>query len=303
MSRFPLLARVEDQQVMAQTLASALARHGIAATVEPLPVTPCLSFRLAQPGGGSVICHLDAACWASVHLPDLAGLDWRALDDTTLAGLSTVDLPLRFNDPALAYYRATPLGRAAPAAGVLPVVQAQEGPVWIGSLQGPLPAAPGINALRADLSVTLSLQMGHVRLPAKRLYQLRRGDIVLLTEMAVRACLGQRALFDYVLHEDSITVNQLEHPDIDTLSPMSSDDPPPALDVGDLPLRLQVELCELTLSVAELSALRSGSILPLPPRAYQQVTLRQAGARIAVGELVQVGDELGIQLTQVPTRS
>lgn len=298
MSHFPVLASVDGAQLAAQAVAGALARHGVRAPLHPLPCTPCISFRLTCPQG-ALVCHLDAAGWAEVHLPELAGLDWRAMDAAIVAGLTSLEQPVSFADAALAYEHATPLGRAACVAGMLPAVRAEEGLVWIQELQGSLGGAPTTAALRGDLSVRLSLQLGSLQLSTARLRRLARGDIVLMTQTDVRALHAGRPLFDYLLHEESITVNQFEHPDTAALMPAASETLSLPLDIGSLPLCLQVRLCELPLSVAELSALQPGSVLPLPPQAYQQVALLQGKLRIAAGELVQVGDALGVRLTHV----
>lgn len=301
MSRFPLLAAVDGQALAAQEVAVALARHGVQAPLHPLPATPCISFQLSQTGS-LLRCHVEAAAWAAVHLPGLAGLDWRSMDPAIAAGLTSVEWPVTFTDPALAYDHALPLGRAACAATRLPAVRADEGLVWIEQVQGPLPVAPAATALRGDLAVRLSLRLGTVRCATGRLRRLARGDIVLMTRTDVRAFHGARPLFDYLLHEESITVNQFEHTAPEALAPATEALDAP-LDIGSLPLGLQVQLCELPLTVAEISTLQPGSLIALPPGAYQQVELLQGNVRIAVGELVQVGDALGVRLTRVPRLS
>lgn len=302
MSRFPLLAAVDVHALSVQSVASALARHGVHAPLRPLPDTPCLCFQLSR-ADGLLRCHVEAAAWAAVHLPELAGLDWRSMDPAIVAGLTSVERPLTFTDPALAYDHAMPMGRTACAAARLPAVRADEGLAWIEQVQGPLPVAPAPGALRGDLAVRLSLRLGTVRCAAGRLRRLARGDIVLMTRTDVRAFHGMRPLFDYLLHEESITVNQFEHPDTEALAPAASDALEVPLDIGSLPLGLQVQLCELPLTVAEISTLQPGSVLALPPGAYQQVSLLQGNVRVAAGELVQVGDALGVRLSQVPRLS
>ena len=302
MNRFPLLARVDDHLPAAHAVAAALAQRGVRARLHPLPRTPCLSFRLTG-DAHTLLCHVEAAGWAAVHLPGLDGLDWQGMDSTVVAGLTSPGRPLAFAESALSYDQAEPLGRVAGPTGTLPAVRAEEGRVWIQELHAHRAVAAHHTALCADLAVPLALLLGSVDLPGARLRRLARGDIVLLTRTHVRATHAGRPLFDYLLHEESITVNQFEHPDTVSLAPAEADAFTPPLDVGSLPLCLQVQLCELPLSVAELSALQPGSVLPLPPRAYQQVALLHGQRRIARGELVQVGDELGVRLTQTAALS
>ncbi|MNH45851.1 type III secretion system protein SpaO [compost metagenome] len=69
--------------------------------------------------------------------------------------------------------------------------------------------------------------------------------------------------------------------------------------LSELPVKLEFVLGELTLSMATLNACIEGQVLPLESTAVSNVEVRVAGKCIAVGELVQLGDRLGVELREV----
>lgn len=69
--------------------------------------------------------------------------------------------------------------------------------------------------------------------------------------------------------------------------------------LSELPVKLEFVLGELTLSLAALNAFIEGQVLPLESTALSNVEVRVAGKCIAVGELVQLGDRLGVELREV----
>jgi len=297
-SGFPLLARCDERQLERQTLVGRLHAHGAAAVLQSPPDAPCLRFRLSRPDGVT-ICRVDASTWANAHLPALAGLDWQGMDAATITGLTAQEHPVRFDHPGLGYERAEPLVADGPQERVaLPMITSAEGPVWIEHMDWTLPSAGNVMALPSGLRTRLRLHLARLRMPLRRLRRLRCGDIILLADINPRACCGKRALFDYNLHPEAITVNTLDIPDdMDTAG--TDAEPRALLDLTDLPLNLDVSLGQLHLSLSELSTIQPGSVLPLPAHAYRQVQLQHDGQIVAHGELVQVGDRLGVQLTRV----
>ncbi|MGY8564895.1 FliM/FliN family flagellar motor switch protein [Paracidovorax citrulli] len=72
------------------------------------------------------------------------------------------------------------------------------------------------------------------------------------------------------------------------------------IDIRRLPVTVDVVLCQLQQSIAELDGLQPGTVFNLPHDAWKQLQLRVNGQVVARGELVQVGDQLGVQLAQAP---
>lgn len=304
--RLPLLAEVDPQALHRQRLLDALRGCGVGARMG-MPGTPtCLRFQL-HTEHGAVVCRVDANDWATVHLPDLVGLDWTSMEPSVIAGLTAVEHPLQFEQQVPGYQQAHALPAAVLPSSLtaLPAVQAAEGEVWIESWSGPLPGPARPPLLPAGFALPVSAELGKVALPLQQLKRLHRGDIVLITAPAAQAWRGRCLLFDFHFQTECLVVTHVHLPpaaDVQThAASLPSDEYMPDIrGLGELPLELHVLLCRIDLSLAELAAMREGSVVTLPDRASDRVQLLHNGVRIATGELVQVGDRLGVKLAQVP---
>ena len=71
----------------------------------------------------------------------------------------------------------------------------------------------------------------------------------------------------------------------------------------DVQVELRARLGLVTVSVDELLALRSGSVLKLQSRLNDLVELRLNDAVVALGEIVAVGDHFGLRIVDVASRT
>lgn len=69
--------------------------------------------------------------------------------------------------------------------------------------------------------------------------------------------------------------------------------------IDSVEIALEAVLGSASLTVAELAKLKADDILPLQARLNAPVELRLNGAAIARGELVAVGDNFAIRLTEI----
>lgn len=74
----------------------------------------------------------------------------------------------------------------------------------------------------------------------------------------------------------------------------------PALDTGEWPVVVQFDLGTLERPLGELTSLQAGYTFELPVAAARPVTIRVNGRAIGTGELVQIGDRLGVRLVETP---
>jgi flagellar motor switch/type III secretory pathway protein FliN len=65
------------------------------------------------------------------------------------------------------------------------------------------------------------------------------------------------------------------------------------------PVEVVAEIGRLTLRGDELAGLMTGGVLSLGPRRADAIQLRVGGQLWAVGELVSVGDELGVRILRL----
>lgn len=64
-------------------------------------------------------------------------------------------------------------------------------------------------------------------------------------------------------------------------------------------MRLEFVLHEQCISLAELAALIEGQVLALAPSVLGHIEVRANGRMLARGELVQLGESLGVELQQI----
>jgi type III secretion system YscQ/HrcQ family protein len=67
----------------------------------------------------------------------------------------------------------------------------------------------------------------------------------------------------------------------------------------DLPVTLVVELGRVSLPLTALADLKPGEVLGLSRHSREPVELTSNGRLVARGELVQIGDELGVRVLRV----
>ncbi|AUM12953.1 FliM/FliN family flagellar motor switch protein [Ketobacter alkanivorans] len=72
--------------------------------------------------------------------------------------------------------------------------------------------------------------------------------------------------------------------------------------VGDVKVRLAVELGEIDLTVNDLFSLKENSLVGLDAPINSDLKLMMNGKCVAIGSLMVVGDNFGIQITKVFTK-
>lgn len=70
------------------------------------------------------------------------------------------------------------------------------------------------------------------------------------------------------------------------------------VNINQLPLTVVVELTELSMSIEQLAALQPGNLLDLDIRPENGVMLMVNGKIFAQGEMVRIGDNVGVRITQ-----
>lgn len=207
---------------------------------------------------------------------------------------SAVNRPVEIASDLLDYQRPFECrliqGEALPATA-LPCISTPQGDLWVmeGPSQHKAPSRP-LQAWLQAVPQALRIVLGNselARLPSR---QLARGDVLVIAEQTRQlfmadVCIGQFSFVKEGLHME------LTSPD----SPLPST---PCL-LSKLPVKLEFVLGELTLSMAALNELIECQVLPLEATAVSNVEVRVGGTCIAVGELVRLGDRLGVELRQV----
>ena len=85
-------------------------------------------------------------------------------------------------------------------------------------------------------------------------------------------------------------------------APAKADSPLGAINpklIETVSVTLEAYLGEARMTVAELTALKDASVVPLDAALNQSVELRLNGQAVARGELVAVGDSFAVRLTEI----
>jgi type III secretion protein Q len=171
----------------------------------------------------------------------------------------------------------------------------------------------------SEIAVPGRLRVGEKTISITTLESLRPGDVILgAVPASVGALLANevasvrmevvwgrfgtrqlRAMVDVA--QDKFTLNEDPTVSHDTQfnAPLTdSVDSPVGISHLDLPLKLEIDA--VSLPVAQLSALRAGYVLELPTAIPDaRIRLVTYGQTIGFGELVSVGDHLGVRLVQL----
>jgi type III secretion protein Q len=245
-----------------------------------LEVEPALVVRLVQvlAGGGDgevpAASRLSPLEQASLELLTLLALDGACAVDAIAERLAPrlTRAPAPSGDGALGIELEVRAGRTRGRARLL------------------LPAA-ALRALEDEppleecrLRLPASLRRGTAALLPQELEGLAPGDVLLVQGADAEAAAlvlpgGYRAAGR--LGPEGLTVEELSMP---TRTPQ-------------IPVTLEVELCRLEVSLAELARLEPGAVLPLPVDRRGLVTLRAGERAVARGELVEVDGAIGVRIS------
>lgn len=296
-------------------VAAACARMGVAVSAQPLPARGSMLRFDVVSARGELQLAVAADDWCPAMLPDLADLAWSELvdRDALACWLPARDL-LDIAAPDLQDAHSTlrdvvPVGVLGGQGASQPCLHTAQGPAWI--LQARAVAGSAQCARQLDMTVPVDLGVARFELPLQRLRTLAPGAVLLLDQLVPVARSGRRRLYSFDFTLETITVNTTfdfldDDGDAGFAASQPAPDPTPTpapasgLDLSRLPVTVDVVLCQLQQHVAALAVLQPGTVVDLPPDAWTQLQLRVNGQLIARGELVQVGDQLGVQLHQVP---
>ncbi|MEA3169359.1 type III secretion protein [Pseudomonas sp. AP19] len=152
-----------------------------------------------------------------------------------------------------------------------------------------------------NLRQTLALVAGRQSLTLGELRSLRPGDVLMLEPgSGLLLDLDGRLQARCQYHGEALRVQEeLTTPLLDMENTMTEVDAAAALD--DLPLKLVCQVGSLELTLAQLRELGAGSLLQLNTPDVDSVDLMVNGRRVGQGQLVKIGDGLGVRLLSFAT--
>ncbi|NDL61520.1 type III secretion system cytoplasmic ring protein SctQ [Acerihabitans arboris] len=253
---------------------------------------------------------LDPREWLAQTAPALAAMAANACDDRQIVALfNSMPRPLTFADGALDYRRIQAQGVMPPEVSdrvPLPRVNARECAVWLQALAPRRLVMPGLSC-HGLLGVPLAVEfiLGASRLPAGMASTLAVGDIVLITTLTRRVTCQGRRTGHFCQREEMIMIDE-SHDEIYEEYHPPAEGHVPSFDnaalpdaLTTLPLNVEFILQRRFLSIGEVQALFAGKVLELDPACEQRIELRSNGHLLARGELVQLEDRLGVEITEL----
>ena len=151
------------------------------------------------------------------------------------------------------------------------------------------------------LRQTLAVLAGQQWLSLGELRSLRPGDVLMLEHDAgLLLDLDGRLQARCQYQGEALRLqDELKAPLLHMENTMTDVDAAAALD--DLPLKLVCQVGSLELSLAQLRELGAGSLLQLSTQGVDSVDLMVNGRRVGQGQLVKIGDGLGVRLLSFAT--
>lgn len=150
--------------------------------------------------------------------------------------------------------------------------------------------------------VPLKWRVGRAFLNPTQLRRVNAGDVIRLCEWRPVVVAASLSLMTFTLDGDTAVIEApLDESDADVPDvPMDAEQ----YNDGPLPLERIPVSCEFVLPVREfrlneLSTLEPGAVLPLDRSALRAVEMRVGRHRAALGELVQIGDEIGFEVSRI----
>jgi len=165
----------------------------------------------------------------------------------------------------------------------------------------PLEYRPSLLSNKTHLS--LSLTTASTTLLPKELKRLKKGDFLCLdTHGSHTLFLNQTPLFQVKINGDQLELLDyapiLEVPMQDHSDNLDATEEE-AISIKEIPLQVTVELARIPLTLDRILHLSPGDTLDLAQHPDQPVTLTVNGQKIGTGELLSVGETLGVRLLSI----
>ncbi|MFS2159594.1 type III secretion system cytoplasmic ring protein SctQ [Pseudomonas sp. Pseusp122] len=171
--------------------------------------------------------------------------------------------------------------------------------------------APAVPHDLGHLPLPMSVESGEAWLTLAELRSLLPGDVVMLdpwpaSQVRLRAMTGlqARAQIDgqrLQLLEQPFAVNSMKEHHMSEVGAARGPETSLEASLNELQLKLVCQVGSVEMTLAQLRELGAGSLLQLTPSMQDGVDLMINGRRVGQGQLVQIGDGLGVRLLSFAT--
>jgi len=175
------------------------------------------------------------------------------------------------------------------------------------------------SSLAKDINLAISAQIGYTQLTLSQWEKIAVGDFLILdvcsysphtTKGTATLFLEQTPLFtvickptnckiiDYAYQEESMD-EDFEEEDMNQEEETTQELEESLIPVPDALLTIHVEIARMRMNLKKLTQLKPGNVIELAARPEQGVKLTLNGKAVAKGELIQLGDVLGVKILQI----
>lgn len=150
----------------------------------------------------------------------------------------------------------------------------------------------------SQLPITINFELGrsHIRLALLR--QLAEGDVVLINNISSDAVIHSKVVGTYQKIEGNIMFTQYEET-YEKESGIETESSPTLTARDSIPVQLTFILEQRTVTLAEVENMYRGDVIPYEVNQEKQVIISANGVHIAKGELIWLGESLGIEVTEL----
>lgn len=143
--------------------------------------------------------------------------------------------------------------------------------------------------------LSLSVKKASLWLGGEELAHLKGGDFLPLPKGPMLLCLGKINLFSASIEREGIRLIDSIYIQEGSMEQQEQE----GVDLRDLPVQITVEAARIKMSLGELIQLQPGNVLKLPTPLEQGVSLTVEGKTIGRGELVSLGETLGVRILEI----
>jgi len=240
--------------------------------------------------------------------PALEGSAWRALDQRYAIGLFGEEGSVDAIPAPPGGWERIRLGRVVECDLPAEPLLSFEEPGCAHTLFRRFPVALPVSTAATrfgDLTLIMRFVIGTACVPLALVPRIAPGDALLIRARRFEVRVGAKRLCGFQCKGTDIMLNDWNHDGEAHASdpkPIVDNDivgvRPEPFDVSSLPVTLEFALREEPMTVAEVAGLHAGSVIPLRGP-VGEVTVRVNGRAFGVGELIQVGERLAVEITAI----
>lgn len=236
--------------------------------------------------------------WLANVLPQLSELlSGNVTDDDVLALFSAAVRPVEINEELLDYNRLFEfsLVQSSELANFdLPVIPTAQCPLLLLVAPGKPCRLPFVQPWLERMPLILRCSLGTSALTLSQLKSLAPGDVLCIAIQINVFVLADRCIGSFTINKEGLSMRY----DTDSTQSLLLASP-----LEEVSVKLEFVLEERTVSLLELNEFMSGAVLDLEADAIRKVEVRAGGQAIAIGELIQMDERLGVELHEVYTES